>query len=95
MLNVWPHVEGVEVSDRFCLVCRKVHPLRVPKFSAGQLVRLIQSDVGYHHKDRVGQTAVIEQVELSRMVHPCDEVEYRTSFGFGNVLESRLEAVDG
>lgn len=78
-------------NPRHCTTCGKTHDFPVPKFTIGQKVKLI-SDAGFHHKDKVGSDAVIEGI-LTMWVDPCDEVEYRTSFGDGAVLESRLVAV--
>lgn len=78
-------------NPRLCTTCGKTHNFPVPKFGIGQKVKLI-SDAGFHHKDKVGCEAVIEGI-ITLWVDPCDEVEYRTSFGDGAILESRLKAV--
>jgi hypothetical protein len=64
-----------------------------PKFKKGDRVRVISVERGYHHKDKLGQECVIENVgnEWCRTIN--DEIEYYTSFGYGCILESRLELV--
>lgn len=64
-----------------------------PKFNEGDRVRVIDVEKGYHHKDKLGQECVIVRVGNERTRTISDEIEYFTSFGFGNIYESRLELV--
>lgn len=78
------------LNSRVCTECGKAHAFPIPKFMFGQQIRMV-SDSGYHHKDKVGQIATILEVE-SFLVMPCDRVEYKTTFGLGNILEDRLSS---
>ena len=79
------------MTSSFCTTCGKVHDFPEPKFQRGQTVRIIR-DNGYHHRDKVGyEVVILSAAEFLAM--PCDEMEYRTSLGFGYIKESRLAAV--
>jgi len=77
--------------QRFCSECGQVHDFRVPKFCIGQRVRLV-SEYGLNHYDKVGKETVITGIGGFASM-PSDEVEYCTEFGFGMIMESRLESV--
>ena len=84
-----PSVDDVVIQP--CTECGETHAFPVPKFKVGQEVRLV-SGYGFNHNDRVGQVTRIVAVE-SLLVMPCDDVQYRTEFGFGSIREDRLEPV--
>lgn len=75
--------------SKFCTECGKEHDYPEPEFRPHQRVTVVNAD-GYHHRDKVGcECAIIEVATF--LVMPCDEVEYRTSFGHGFIKESRLK----
>lgn len=59
---------------------------REPKFKAGDVVMLVSNQGGYWHLDKLGKVCTITGV----VTWGCETPEYVTSFGFGNIVESRL-----
>lgn len=79
-------------EEKLCVVCGKTHSFPMLKFAVGQKVKLIPSERGSNHWARVGEMTVITGVN-DFLRAPCDEPEYDTEFGFGSIMEHRLEAV--